>query len=411
MAFSLALIEPELRDVDFGSLTITDAMEQIARLRAQGRAVVPVRFHEEVAWMVVNYEAVSAAFMNEAELPAAGFYQHYTMPWLGRTVPSMRGEEHRAHRAYFAAPLQPARVRERITEVLVPVANSLIDCFGDRGEVDFVVDYAKQYPFRVITRLFDLPDADDAEIQRRVSNLFHFPWDPEGASKARDEMIEYLRPIARERRRNPGKDIISYLASTEVNGRLLDEADLLDFIRFMYPAAGENTTHALSLLMYHVLVDPQIKARVLNNPKDRVAAVEEALRIDPPVPLITRFTEQQVTVAGVVIPANSPVLFGIGGANRDPRQFPDPEVFSLDRGVINHITFGRGPHFCIGAHLARAELRTTLDLMIERLPGLRLAEPETVVFRGALQRGPAKLTVAFEQRRAATASGDSSRAG
>jgi cytochrome P450 len=411
MSSSLAQLQPELRDVDFGSLTITDAMEQIARLRDQGHAVVPVRFHEEVAWMVVNYEAVSAAFMNEAELPAAGFYQHYTMPWLGRTVPSMRGDEHRAHRSYFAAPLQPARVRERITEVLVPVANSLIDAFGDRGEVDFVAAYAKRYPFRVITRLFDLPDADDEQIQRRVSDLFHFPWDPEGASKARDEMIEYLRPIARGRRKNPGKDIISYLASTEVNGRLLDEADLLDFIRFMYPAAGENTTHALSLLMYHVLADPQVKARVMNDPKDRLAAVEETLRIDPPVPLITRFTEKQVTIAGVVIPANSPVLFGIGGANRDPRQFPDPEKFSLDRGVTNHITFGRGPHFCVGAHLARAELRATLELMLERLPGLRLAEPGTVVFCGALQRGPPKLTLAFDACRPGSTSADPSHAG
>jgi cytochrome P450 len=265
-----------------------------------------------------------------------------------------------------------------------------------------VLEYAKRYPFRVITRLFDLPDGDDERMQRLVSELFHFPWDPEGASKAREEMIEYLRPIARERRKNPGKDIISYLASTEVNGRLLDEADLLDFIRFMYPAAGENTTHGLSLLMYHVLVDPEVRARVASNPKDRAAAVEETLRVDPPVPLITRFTEKQVTVADVVIPANSPVLFGIGGANRDPQQFPDPERFSLDRGVINHITFGRGPHFCIGAHLARAELRTTLDLMLERLPGLRLVEPETVVFRGALQRGPAKLTVAFDQLRPAS---------
>jgi cytochrome P450 len=400
MSPSLELIDPDLRNVDFGSLNISNAMEQIGRLRDSGRAVVPVRFHDEVAWMVVSYDAVAEAFMNEAELPSAAFYEHYTMPWLGRTVPSMRGDQHRSHRAYFAAPLQPARVRERVSEVLVPIANGLIDAFGDRREVDFVAEYAKRYPFRVITRLFDLPDEDDEEIRRRVSELFHFPWDPDGASKARDEMIEYLRPIARERRKNPGKDIISYLASTEVNGRLLDEADLLDFIRFMYPAAGENTTHALSLLMYRVLEDPEVYARVSNNAKDRAAAVEETLRIDPPVPLITRYTEKPARVAGVEIPANSPVLFGIGGANRDSKHFEDPERFSLDRGTTNHIAFGRGPHFCIGAHLARAELRTTLDLMLGRLPGLRLASPETVVFRGALQRGPAQIIVAFDDLKA-----------
>jgi len=110
-----------------------------------------------------------------------------------------------------------------------------------------------------------------------------------------------------------------------------------------------------------------------------------------------------VTVAGIDIPAHSPVLFGIGGANRDPKYFDNPEEFSLDRGTTNHITFGRGPHFCIGAHLARAELRATLDLMLDRLPGLRLVEPENIVFRGGLQRGPAVLKMAFDEVRPAPA--------
>jgi cytochrome P450 len=124
--------------------------------------------------------------------------------------------------------------------------------------------------------------------------------------------------------------------------------------------------------------------------------VEEALRIDPPVPIITRYSELPVSVAGVQIPAGSPVLFGIGAANRDPTEFPSPEEFSLDRGAANHVAFGRGPHFCIGAHLARAEMRVMLDLVLDRLPGLRLVEPEEVVFLGALQRGPAKLRIAFD---------------
>jgi cytochrome P450 len=407
MTHTLDAIDPALRDVDFASLTISDAMEQIGRLRASGRPVVPVRFHQEVAWLAVSYDAVAEAFMNEADLPAAAFYERYTLPWLGRTVPSMRGQEHRSHRAFFAAPLLPGRVRARVSEIIVPVANALIDQFGERRELDFVPEYAKRYPFRVISRLFDLPDADEDMIQRRVSELFHFPWDPESASRARDEMVEYLRPIALARRKSPGEDIISYLASTEVNGRLLDESDLLDFIRFMYPAAGENTTHGLGLLMYRALCNRGIRERIVNNAKDRAAAVEETLRIDPPVPMITRFSEKPVTVAGVHIPANSPVLFGIGGANRDPKYFKDPEEFSLDRGTTNHITFGRGPHFCIGAHLARAELRATLDLMLDRLPGLRLVDPEDVVFHGGLQRGPAKLMIAFDGIRPAPATGAS----
>jgi cytochrome P450 len=123
--------------------------------------------------------------------------------------------------------------------------------------------------------------------------------------------------------------------------------------------------------MYRVLADENVRRRVLAEPNARAAAIEETLRIDPPVTMITRFTEKDITVAGVSIPANCPVLLGIGAANRDPRQFEDPTQFSLDRGTINHITFGRGPHFCIGAHLARAEMRATLDSMLGRLSGLR----------------------------------------
>lgn len=393
-------VAPSLREVDFGSLTLPDVMEQLGRLRESGRPVVPVRFHQEVAWVVVSYEAVTAAFMNEADLPAAAFYEHYTLPWLGRTVPSMRGQVHRAHRAFFGAPLFPTRVRARVQEVLLPVANGLIDAFRGRHQVDFVAQYAALYPFRVITRLFELPEADNELIRRNVHELFRFPWDPDGAAQARNAMIEYLRPFALERRRNPGNDIISYLAATQVDGKLLDESDLIDFIRFMYPAAGENTTNGLGLLLYRVLSDPQVRERVLRNPQDRAAAVEESLRLDPPVPLITRFAEKTVTLSGTVIQAGSPVLLGIGAANRDPELFKDPDRFCLDRGITDHIAFGRGPHFCLGAHLARAEMRATLDLMLDRLPGLRLAEPETRI-QGALQRGPAELQLAFDELLAA----------
>lgn len=395
MTASLDIIDPAIRNVNFGSMTIRDAMEQIGRLQSNGRPVVPVRFHDDVAWMVVGYDAVASIFANETDLPAADFYERFTSPWLGRTVPSMRGEEHRAHRAFFLAPLLPTRMRACAERAVIPIANELISGFGRRREVDFVAEYARRYPFRVITRLLDLPDEDEDIIHKFVSELFHFPWDPEGAVRARDAMTEYLRPIARARRERPGEDIISYFASTEVNGRLLSEVDLIDFIRFMYPAAGENTTNALGLLMYRALIDRNIHERILKSSKDRTAAVEESLRIDPPVPLIVRYTERAVTIVGTEIPARSSILLAIGGANRDVRHFENPDVFSLDRGLASHIAFGRGPHFCIGAHLARAELRATLDLMLDRLPGLRLVSPERTIFEGGMMRGPTALPISF----------------
>jgi cytochrome P450 len=389
-------IEPAFRDVDFASLTIANTMEKLGQLRDSNRAVVPIRFHEEVGYVVLSYDAVTEAFMNEAELPAAAFYQHYTMPWLGRTVPSMRGDDHRIHRAFFGAPLLPAKIRALTQSVMLPLVNDLIDSFNGRRRIDFVAEYSTRLPFRMITRLFDLPEADNDAIRATVHKLFSFAWDPEGATNARNDMVEYLRPIAESRRRNPGSDIISFFASTEVNGNLLNESDLLDFIRFMYPAAGENTTHGLGMLMYRALSDTKVYERLMVNPKDRAAAIEETLRIDPPVTMITRYTERPVTISGFTIPTGSPVLIGIGGANRDPKVFDNPEQFSLDRGTINHITFGRGPHFCLGAHLARAEMRATLDMMLDRLAGLHIVEPESLRFEGGMQRGPVDLWLTFD---------------
>lgn len=398
----LDLIEPSLRDVDFASLTIPDVMERLGALTASSRSVIPVRFHKEVAWAVVGYDAVAEAFMKETELPAAAFYERYTLPYMGRSLKTMRGETFRHHRTYFGAPLLPGRIRERVTSVLTPIANELIDAFGDRHEVDFVAQFARPYPFRVITHLLDLPAADNTLIHQYVTQLFRFPWDPEGGLRARDAMIAYLKPYVRERRRHPRADIISYLANTPVDGEVLAEDQLLDFIRHLYPAAGENTTNGFGLLLYRVLSDRAIHDRVLENPRDRAAAVEEALRIDPPVTMIIRFTEHPVTVAGIEIPAGHPVLLAIGSANRDPKYFSDPERFSLDRGTINHLTFGRGPRFCLGTHLARAELRIALDLMLDRLPGLRLADPAHIRIQGGLQRGPTELRVAFDALRPAS---------
>jgi cytochrome P450 len=214
-------------------------------------------------------------------------------------------------------------------------------------------------------------------------------------------MIDYLRPYIEARRRNPGDDIISFFATAEVEGKRLDEETLMDFVRFLWPVAGENTQHGISLAVYHALADAGVKDRVLRSEKDRASLVEETLRIDPPVPMIIRHTEKSVTIAGVAIPADVPVLLAIGGANRDPKYFERPEEFSLDRGTVNHTTFGRGVHFCLGAHLARAEIRTTLDTVLVRLGGLRLSDPDSISFRGGLQRGPAELWIEFDELKAA----------
>lgn len=392
----LSAVEPSVQDMDFGAQTITNAIEQMNRLRDLGRSVVPVRYFDKVAWLVVGYSAVEQAFMNEAEMPKAPFWIKDNEPYFGRVVSGMMGEEHRLNRALFGGPLMPMQIRTRVMQVLTPVANELIDEFGERREVDLVTSYTRLYPFRVISTLLGIPRRDQELVHGHVMRLFKFPWDPRAGREARDAMIDYLKPILEERREKPGSDLISMLASAVVNGKRMTDQELLDAVRFLYPAAGENTTNGLGMLMFRVLSDRSLYERLIDHPADQVGAVDEALRLEPPVPIIIRYLDRSVVIGGTRIPANHYVLLSISSANRDPRCFEEPDTFRLDRGTINHITFGRGPHFCLGTHLARAELRVTLNAVLSRLKGLRLVDPSKVRIQGALLRGPTALPVAYD---------------
>jgi cytochrome P450 len=132
------------------------------------------------------------------------------------------------------------------------------------------------------------------------------------------------------------------------------------------------------------------------HPEDRPAAIEEALRKHAPAPLMPRFAERATVIGGVEVPAGSMILCSGGAANHDPAIFPEPEAFRLDRGTNRHATFGRGHHFCLGSHLAREELRLSLDLLLGRLAGLRLADDHPIRPAGTVVRGIRSLPVRFD---------------
>lgn len=208
-------------------------------------------------------------------------------------------------------------------------------------------------------------------------------------------MNEYLRPIVEDRRANPRDDVISYLIGAEIDGQPLDETTLFDYIRFLYPAGAETTHVAMGHLFNHVLADEELKQRFLNNPADRPAIVDEALRYVPPVALQPRILDRATSIGGVDLPAGSKLLMSVWNSNRDPDVHADAETFSSDRKRKSILTFGIGPHFCIGTHLAKAEMVVSLGRLLERLPGLRLAhEPGRPV--GTQVRWLTELIVSFD---------------
>ena len=382
-------------EVDFGADPLPDLYERFAALRDAGHRVVPVRYIGETAWLVLRYGDVTDTFADEKRLPAADAYDRTGVPAMGRILMAMRGEQHRASRALAGGAMLPGAIRRASENMLVPVANGLIDAFGARRELDLVAEYTQRYPFNIISNLLGVPIADEARLVAWLGQIIRYQWDREAAMDARAQLDAYLVPLLEERRRNPGEDMISALATAEIDGRKLDQEEILAFLRLLYPAGAETTFLTMSALMQEVLADRALYARMIAHPEERAAAVEEAIRKHAPAALMPRFAENAVTIGGVEIPAGSMILVSNGAANHDPDIFPDPERFRLDRGANPHATFGRGPHFCLGSHLAREELKVSLTLLVERLPGLRL-KGDPIQATGTVVRGIRTLPVMFD---------------
>ncbi len=384
-----------LPDIDFGRDALPQLEAQLAALIAAGDRVVPVRYLGGTAWLILRHEDVGRAFRDPRQFPAAAANLRYSLPVQGRTLLCMEGEEHRIHRALVADAFQPRAVQALLGAVLRPLAHELIDGFGARRELDLVAAYCHRYPLRVIARLLGIPAADEEQLFAWVRGLFDYPFNPQAALTARDEVNAFLLPLIHARRRAPRADLISRLASAQVEAHSLSDEDILSFVKLLFPAGADTTYLTMGSMMNAVLGDEALRARLLREPALIADAVEESVRLYGAVGLLPRYTESGARVGGVDIPPDSWVLFGVRSAGRDAAQYAEPERFELTRHAQRLVSFGGMPHFCLGVHLAKAELATSLELLLARLPGLRLAQgpmPQS----SAVLRGVRRLPVAFD---------------
>jgi cytochrome P450 len=347
------------------------------------------------AWLILRHEDVGRAFRDNERFPASAANLRYSLPVQGRTLLCMDGEEHRIHRALVAEAFQPKAVQAHVGTLLCPLAHGLIDAFGARRELDLVAAYCHRYPLQVIARLLGIPAADEDQLFAWVRGLFDYPFNPAAALKARDEVNAFLLPLIHARRAQPQSDLISGLASAEVEGHRLSDEDILGFVKLLFPAGADTTYLTMGSMMNAVLSDAELQARLRADPALIGSAVEESVRLFGAVCFLPRYTETGAQVAGVAIPPDSWVLFGVRPAGRDAAQYPEPERFDLSRHPQRLVTFGGMPHFCLGVHLARAELATSLEILLARLPGLRLARGPAPA-GSAVPRGVRQLPVAFD---------------
>ena len=391
----------DFSQVDFGllpaqGLELPGFHDIIQRIRAS-RPVCPVLQFGIPSWIVTSYSDVQEVFRNEIEFPSAVAYRLAVEEVMGVTLQCMEGDQHRVNRALVSPAFRANIVPRYVDPILRPVAERLVDSIGANGGADLVGDYTHRYPFAVIAELLGLPlDAEtDETFSRWALGLLNGSWDPAGAREVSAEYTAFLAPLLEERRSRPGDDLISTLVHAEVEGERLSDEEIYSFLRLLFPAGADTTYLALGNLLYALLIHPDAMALVLADPEQRRWAIEEALRWENPVALLPRICTKDTQLHGETIPAMTPVLLGVSPANRDPSVFPDPDRFDLDRRPQQHLSFGFGLHFCLGAHLARREIAVSLDVLLDRLPNLKLIDETRII--GAILRGPDVLPVAFDR--------------
>ncbi|MEU4577752.1 cytochrome P450 [Nonomuraea sp. NPDC023979] len=267
---------------------------------------------------------------------------------------------------------------------IAALTHELLDAARERGRLELVTDLAYPLPVIVIAELLGVPATDRALFKRWADALFQRDTkisltEPDERQLAQrqeslrpwKEMSDYLAGHAAERRARPRGDLLSLLVEAEVDGERLPDTQVVNFAIVLLLAGHVTTTMLLGNTVLCLDAFPEQQDRARADRSTIPAVIEESLRYLTPFAALGRATTREVELGGVKIPADQLVMAWLGSANRDPRQFPDPDMFDPGRDPNPHLAFGRGIHFCLGAPLARLEGRVALNILLDRLPSLR----------------------------------------
>jgi cytochrome P450 len=327
---------------------------------------------------------------------SSSIYENIMGPVMGRTLLQQEGDEHRASRA-LVSPLFRAKLLERWRiELVEVVVHELIDRFASRGRADLVREFTFAFPVQVIARLMGLPREDYVRFQQLSIELLSvvYNWDIGIAASA--TLKEYFGEILAERRRDPQDDLISTLAESEIDGKRLSDDEIFAFLLLILPAGVETTYRASGNLLVAMLSEPSL-LETLREDRDMLrGAIEEALRWEPPISTVVRVARCDCELGGITIPKGTNVSVSVAAANRDPTHYAEPDRFDPTRKNIAHLTFGGGPHVCLGMPLARMETTVAINGLLDRLPDLHL-DPSAPApnITGVAFRSPATLPVEF----------------
>jgi len=370
------------------------------------RAEVPVCWHPERDgpghWVITRYDDLKQASRNPQIFSS----------WLGgTTVRDMPNIEQSRALMLNMDPPQHAKYRRlvqrgftpRVIQQLEPhireLAASIVDRVARRGECEFVSEVAAELPMQVICELMGVPE-EDRQAVYDLSNRLIGADDPDFGQGFSDgiqasiEMFMYASKLSERARRSPGTDIISTLVSADVDGDKLSDLDFNSFFLLLAVAGNETTRTATSQGTRLLAEHPDQRERLLRNPALLPAAVEEIVRYTSPVMYFRRTAMQDTELHGQPIRAGQKITMWYPSVNRDEAVFPDGDSFDVGRSPNEHLGFGVGEHFCLGASLARLELNIAFEELLKRLPDIQIDGPVRLL-RSNLIDGIKEMHVRF----------------
>jgi cytochrome P450 len=355
---------------------------------------------DRTVYAMLTFDTVQQVLRDGETFSSSGYADSMGLV-MGHSILEMDDPEHGRYRQLIQQAFTRKAMERWERELVQPIVDGLVDqlvrtATGGEGRAELVRQLLFPFPVHVIAGMLGLPRDGLAEFHAKAVELISIATDIERGLEASQWLYDYFAAIIDERRVAPQGDVISVLAEAELDGQRLTDDEIIAFLRLLLPAGAETTYRSSSNLMFGLLSNPDQLAALRDDRTLMPAAMEEGLRWEPPLTGIGRTAMREVEIAGVQIPAGSPIAVEMGSANREPARWDDPDRFDIHRTMQPHMAFASGPHTCLGMHLARMETTVAINAVLDRLPDVRFDESvEPPEITGLMFRAPTALPVVF----------------
>jgi cytochrome P450 len=376
-----------------------------ARMRRES----PVHRSAEGIWYLTRYADVEAALsdlrlssdrdrMTRACVALGGDLKAFSRltDRLGRVMSNTDPPDHARLRKLANRAFTARRV-EALRDGIQRIVDQLIDRAVAAGPtMDLIEAVAAPLPLSVVCELFGIPPEDIPQVKTWFRRFGRLAEDIDKSEAAIDQYEEYLAGLVRRRRADPGDDLISALVATQAQDDRLTDSELLSTCFVLITAGDETTTHLIGNGVLALLRHPDQLARLRADPGLIRGAVEELARYDTVTQAIVRVVAEDLEIGGRTLREGELVYLFLAATNRDPERFADPDRLDLSRPGNRHLSFGNGPHFCLGGPLAKLEAEVAVGTLVRRLPELRLADGALLEWRpNPLQRRLSALPLTY----------------